>query len=72
MNCFGWFFFINIWKICHFWSYSISYSFVGICDIYLENGLSNLYCGFDVEKTIPIYVPTHLLIFFHIKSPIIY
>ena len=56
--------FINVRKNCHFWSCSISHSFVGICDMYLENSLLNFYFGFDIEKTLPVYIPSHLVISF--------
>ena len=52
-------FLINVRKNCHFWSYSISHSFVGICDTLL-----NFYFGFDIEKTIPVYIPTLLVMSF--------
>ena len=54
-------FLINVRKNCHFWSSSISHSFVEICEIYLENSLLNFYFGFDIEKTIPVYIPTLLV-----------
>ena len=56
-------FLINVRPNCHFWSCSISHSFVGICDIYmyLENSLLNFYFGFDFEQTIPVYIPTPLV-----------
>ena len=34
-------FLINVRKNCHFWSCSISHSFVGICNFHLENSLLN-------------------------------
>ena len=58
------FFFINVKKNCHFWSCSISYSCIGICDIYLEDRLLKFYFGFDIVKTIPVYIPTLLVISF--------
>ena len=68
---FGWFL-INVRKKCHFWSCSISLSFVGICDIYLENSLLNFYFGFDIEKNdTRLYSYTSCYVF-HIESPIIY
>ena len=48
MSCFGGFF-INVRKNVTF-KIDISYSFVGICDIYLENSLLNFNFGFDIEK----------------------
>ena len=36
------------------------HSFVGICDIYLENSLLNFHFGFDIENTIPVYIPSSL------------
>ena len=33
-------------------------------NIYLENSLVNLYFGFDIEKTIPVYIPTLLVMSF--------
>ena len=66
---FGWFFLINLRKKCHFWCCSISNSFVGICCIYLENSVLNFYFGFDIEKTIPVYIPTHLVISFIQNQP---
>ena len=65
----GDFFFINVRKNCHFWSCSISHSLVGICDIYLENRLSNFYFRFDIEKTIPVYIPTLLVMSFISNHP---
>ena len=56
-------FLINVRKNCHFWSCSISNSVVGICDIYLEKSLLNFLC-FNIGKTIPVYIPTHLVISF--------
>ena len=35
------------------------HSFNRICDIYLENSLLNIYYVFYIEKTIPVYIPTH-------------
>ena len=59
------YFFLNFRNSCHFWSCFISHSFVGICDIYLENSLSNFYFSFDIEKkTIPVYIPTLLVMSF--------
>ena len=55
---------INLRKNCHFWCCSISHSFVGICYIYLENSVLNFYFGFDIEKTIPVYIPAYLVISF--------
>ena len=46
-------------KNCHFWSCSISNSFVEICDIYLGNSLLNFYFGFDLEN------PRYPFIFLH-------
>ena len=57
-------FLINVRKKIHIWSCSISHSFVGICDTSLEKSLLNFYFGFDIEKTIPVYIPTHLVISF--------
>ena len=57
---FCWFFLIKVRQNCHFWSCSISNFFVGICDIYLENRLF-FFFGFDIEKTIPVSIPTHLV-----------
>ena len=58
-------------KNCHFWSCSISHSFVRICDIYLENSLF-FYFGFDIEKhDTRLYCYTSSYVFY-IKSPIIY
>ena len=48
-------FLINVRKKFHFWSCSISHSFVGICGIYIEKSSLNLYFCFDIEKTIPVY-----------------
>ena len=62
-------FLINVRKNCNVWSSSIFYSFVRICDIYLENSLLNFYLDFDVEKTTPVYIPTHLVIFFIYNQP---
>ena len=39
-------------------------SIIEICDIYLENSLLNFYFDLDIEKTIPVYIPTHLVISF--------
>ena len=51
----GWFFFflINGRKNCHFWSCSVSHSFLRIWDIYLENSLLNFYFGFYIKKRYP-------------------
>ena len=58
-----WLIAFNVWKNCHFWSCSILYSFVRM--LYLcRNSLLKFYFGFDIEKTIPVYIPTHLVIFF--------
>ena len=43
-------FWINVRKNSHFWSCFISHSFVGICDIYLENSLLIFHFGFEIEK----------------------
>ena len=67
---FGWLF-DRFRNNCHFWSCCISNYFIGICDFYLVNSLLNFYFGFDIENTIPVYIPT-LFVVFHIKSPIIY
>ena len=51
MSCFGWFYiyiYIYVSKNCHFWICSISYSFAGICDIYLENSLLDFYIGSEL------------------------
>ena len=48
----------------YFWSCSISHSFIGICDIFLENSWLNFYFGFYIEKTIPVYIPTLLVMSF--------
>ena len=52
-----------------FCSCSISYYFVGICDIYLESSLSNFNFGFDIGKMIPVYIPTHLVISLTLNHP---
>ena len=36
----------------------------GICGIYVEHSLLNFYFGFDIEKPIHVYIPTHLYICF--------
>ena len=55
---------INVRNNCYFWSCFISHSFVGICKIYLENSLLTFYFGFDIEKMIPVYIPTLLVILY--------
>ena len=35
-----------------------------VISIDLENSLLNFYFGFDIEKAIPVYIPTHLIISF--------
>ena len=55
---------INVRKNCHFWRCSLSHFFVGICDIYQENSLLNFSFCFDIEKTIPVYIPTLLVMSF--------
>ena len=60
---------INVRKNGKFWSCSISYSFAGISDNYLENSLFNFYFGFDTEKydtCLYSYTSSYL---FHIKCP---
>ena len=46
-----------------------SHTFVGVCDIYLENSLLNFYFGCDIKKTITVYIPTHLVIPFISNHP---
>ena len=73
MSCFCNFlvdFLINLRQNCHFWCCSISNSFVGIYNIYLENSVLNFYFGSDIEKTIPVYIPTHLVISFIWNQPL--
>ena len=48
-------FVINGRKNIHFWSCSISDSFIGIRELYLEKGLLTFYFGFEIEKMIPLY-----------------
>ena len=61
-NCvvFGWFL-INVRKNCYFWSCSISHSFVGKCDIYLENCLLNFYLVLTSKKRHP-FIFLHCLL----------
>ena len=47
---------INVREKCHFSDCSFSHSFVGICDIYPENNLLNVYFGFDIGKPIPVFL----------------
>ena len=49
---------MSLLKLLHF------HSFVGKCDICLENSLLNFYFGFDIEKTLPFHIPTLLVISF--------
>ena len=55
-------FLINVRKHCHFWSSSISHSFVW--HLSRKQLILNFYFGFDIEKTIPVYIPTFLVMSF--------
>ena len=65
-------FLINVQNIGHFWSCSILYSVVGICDIYLETASKFFYFWFHIEKKNATrfypYTSSYLV---HLQSPII-
>ena len=56
------FFCYKCYKNGHFWSCPISYFLSFEYPVYLEISLLNFCFGFDIDKTIPVYIPTHLVI----------
>ena len=53
----------DVWK-WHSWSCFILYSFVRICDIYPENTCQSIDFRFNIEKTLIVYIPIHIVISF--------
>ena len=53
----------DVWKR-HHWSCFILYSFVRIFDIYLENTCQSIDFHFNIEKTLIVYIPIHIVITF--------